>query len=190
VPVKSVSDLVSWLNGMQGNASYGSSGMGGAPHMSAELFKSMTKVEAVHVPYKGSTAAHPDLISGRLAFMFDTVPALAPQVAGGKLKVLAVTTVKRSSALPDVPTMQEAGVKDYETSSWGGILAPAGTPKEVVAKLHAEINKALASPDVKERLLKSGIEPASQSPKQFADFIVSEMKRWGEVAKSAGIQPD
>jgi tripartite-type tricarboxylate transporter receptor subunit TctC len=158
--------------------------------MSAELFKSLAGVDVAHVPYKGSTAAHPDLIAGRTMLMFDTVAAVAPQVKGDKLRALAVTTAKRSSLFPELPTMAEAGLKGYETSTWGGLLAPAGTPKEVVAKLNAEVNKALAAPEVREKLAAAGIEPAGGTPQQFNDFIQSEMARWAKVAKSAGIQPE
>ena len=158
--------------------------------MSAELFKTMAGVDVTHVPYKGSTAAHPDLIAGRVELMFDTVAAIAPQVKGGTVRALAVTTAKRSAVFPDLPTMQEAGIRGYETSTWGGLLAPAGTPKEVIAKLNAEVNKALAAPDVREKLAAAGIEPAGGTPQQFADFIQSEMTRWSKVAKDAGVQPE
>ena len=190
VPAKNVAELVSWLKAHPGKASYASSGSGGAPHMSAELFKTMAGVDVTHVPYKGSTAAHPDLIAGRVELMFDTVAAIAPQVKGGTVRALAVTTARRSAVFPDLPTMQEAGIRGYETSTWGGLLAPAGTPKEVIAKLNAEVNKALAAPDVREKLAAAGIEPAGGSPQQFADFIQSEMTRWGKVAKDAGVQPE
>jgi tripartite-type tricarboxylate transporter receptor subunit TctC len=190
VPAKTVPELVAYLKANPGKFSYASSGNGGAPHMSAELFKTMAGVDLAHVPYKGSTAAHPDLIAGRVALMFDTVAAVSPQVKGGTVRGLAVTTSKRSSVFPDMPTMIEAGMKGYDTSTWGGLLAPAGTPKDVVAKLNAEVNKALASSDVREKLATSGIEPASGSAQQFADFIASEMQRWGQVAKTAGVQPE
>ena len=158
--------------------------------MSGELFKSMTKVDMLHVPYKGSTAAHADLLSGRTSVMFDTVAAINPHVKAGSVRALAVTTATRSAAAPDVPTMAEAGLKGYETSTWGGILAPAGTPKDVVAKLNAEVNKALASPEVRAKMLGAGIEPAGGSPKDFADFMQSEIAKWSAVAKAAGIQPE
>ena len=190
VPAKNVAELVGYLKANPGKTSYASSGNGGAPHMSAELFKSLAGVDATHVPYKGSTAAHPDLIAGRVELMFDTVAAIAPQVKGGTVRALAVTTGKRSAVFPDVLTMQEAGIRGYETSTWGGLLAPAGTPKDVIAKLNAEVNKALAAPDVREKLAAAGIEPAGGSAQQFADFIQSEMVRWGKVAKDAGVQPE
>jgi tripartite-type tricarboxylate transporter receptor subunit TctC len=158
--------------------------------MSAELFKTMAGVDLVHVPYKGSTAAHTDLISGRVVVMFDTVAAIAGQIKGGNVRAIAVTTTARSGVLPDVPTMAEAGLKGYDTSTWGGLLAPAGTPKDVIAKLNAEANKALAAPDVREKLAAAGIEPAGGSPEQFAAFIQSEMQRWAGVAKAARVEPE
>jgi tripartite-type tricarboxylate transporter receptor subunit TctC len=190
LPAKTVAELVSYGKANPGQLTFASSGPGGAPHMSGELFRSMAGIDMLHVPYKGSTAAHADLLSGRTSLMFDTVAAINPQVKAGSVRALAVTTAKRSSAAPDVPTMAEAGLKGYETSTWGGILAPAGTPKDIVAKLNAEMNKALASPDVRQKLLGSGIEPAGGTPQQFAEFIQAEMVKWGNVAKVAGIQPE
>jgi tripartite-type tricarboxylate transporter receptor subunit TctC len=190
VPARSLNELVAYGRANPGKLSFASSGNGGAPHMSGELFKSMTGIDMLHVPYKGSTAAHPDLIGGRTSMMFDTVAAVAPQVKGGTVRGLAVTTLKRSSVFPEVPTMNEAGLKGYDTSTWGGLLAPAGTPKDVIAKLNAEVDKALASPDVREKLAAAGIEPGGGTPQQFGSFIQSEMTRWAKVAKDAGIQPE
>jgi tripartite-type tricarboxylate transporter receptor subunit TctC len=190
VPAKTLPELIAHLKANAGKYSFASSGTGGAPHMSAELFKTMAGVDLVHVPYKGSTAAHGDLIAGRVALMFDTVAAIAGQIKGGNVRPIAVTTATRSGVLPDVPTMAEAGLKGYETSTWGGLLAPAGTPKDVVAKLNAEANKALAAPDVREKLAAAGIEPAGGSAAQFAAFIQSEMQRWAQVAKAAGVEPE
>lgn len=190
LPVTSVKELIAYGKANPGKLSFASSGSGGAPHFSGELFKSMTGIDMVHIPYKGSTLAHPDLTSGRVSLMFDTVAAIGPQVKGGKVRPLAVTTAKRSSAAPQVPTMAQAGLPGYETSTWGGVLAPAGTPKAVVDKLNAEINKALSSPDVRERLQNAGIEPAGGTPAQFASFLQVEMGKWAKVAKDAGIQPE
>ena len=190
LPVKNVAELVAWLKANPGKASYASSGNGGAPHMSAELFKTLAGVDVAHIPYKGSTAAHPDLIAGRVALMFDTVAAIAPQVKAGSVRGLAVTTAKRSAVFPELPTMQEAGIAGYDTSTWGGLLAPAGTPKDVIAKLNAEVVKALAAPDVREALAKAGIEPAGGSAAQFDEFIRAEMTRWAKVAQAAGVQPE
>ena len=190
IPAKNVPELVAYGKANPGTLTFASSGIGGAPHMSGELFKSMAGLDMTHVPYKGSTLAHPDLRSGTTSLMFDTVAAIQPLVKGGIVKALAVTTAKRSAAAPDVPTMAEAGMPGYETSTWGGVLAPAGTPKEIVAKLNAEINKALVAPDVKSKLESAGIEVAGGSPEQFGAFIQSEMKKWDQVAKDANIVPE
>jgi tripartite-type tricarboxylate transporter receptor subunit TctC len=187
---KTVPELIAYGKAHPGELTFASSGPGGAPHMSGELFKSMAKIDMLHVPYKGSTAAHADLLSGRTSLMFDTVAAINPHVKAGSVRALAVTTATRSAAAPDVPTMAEAGMKGYETSTWGGVLAPAGTPKDVVAKLNAEMNRALASPDVRQKMLGAGIEPAGGSPKDFADFMQAEIAKWSAVAKAAGIQPE
>ncbi len=191
-PVMTVTELVAYGKAHPGELSFASSGSGGAPHFSGELFKTQSGIDVMHIPYKGSTPAHPDLLSGRVSMMFDTVAAIAPQVKAGKVRALAVTTAQRSSILPDVPTMRQAGMPNFETSTWGGILAlaPAGTPKPVVEKLDAEVNKALAAPDVKKRLQDAGIEPAGGSSGQFATFIESETTKWGKVTQDAGIKPE
>jgi tripartite-type tricarboxylate transporter receptor subunit TctC len=190
LPAKSVKDLITYGKAHPGQLSFASSGSGGAPHFSGELFKSMAGIDMTHVPYKGSTLAHPDLISGRTSMMFDTVAAINVQIKAGRVRALAVTTPKRSSVLPDVPTMAEAGLPGYETSTWGGLLAPAGTPKAVVAKLNAEVNRILALPDVRKTLQDAGIEPGNGTPQQFSDFIATEMVKWAKVAKGANIQPE
>lgn len=190
LPVQTVKELIAYGKANPGKMTFASSGAGGAPHFSGELFKTMAGLDLVHVPYKGSTLAHPDLLSGRTSLMFDTVAAINAQVKSDKVRALAVTTAKRSAAAPNVPTMAEAGMPGYETSTWGGILAPAGTPKAVVAKLNAEINKALSAPDVRQRLQDAGIEAGGGTSQQFTDFIQSEMVKWAKVAKDAGIQPE
>ncbi len=190
LPVKSVAELIAYGKANPGKLSFASSGNGGAPHFSGELFKSMTGLDLTHVPYKGSTLAHPDLISGRTSLMFDTVAAANVQIKAGRLRALAVTTARRSSVLPDVPTMQEAGIAGYETSTWGGLLAPAGTPAATVARLNAEVARILAMPDVRKTFQDNGIEPGGGSPRQFGDFIATEMVKWAKVAKDAGIQPE
>ncbi|MFT3718439.1 tripartite tricarboxylate transporter substrate binding protein [Pseudorhodoferax sp.] len=189
-PFKSVQDVVAFGKAHPGQLSFASSGNGGAPHFSGELFKSMTGLDMQHIPYKGSTLAHPDLMSGRVSIMFDTLAATSAHIKGGKLRALAVTTPQRLAALPDVPTVAESGLPGYETSTWGGLLAPAGTPAPVVAKLAAETTRILALPDVRERMLAAGVEPVGGTPAQFSAFIQSEMVKWGKVAKAAGIQPE
>ena len=190
LPVKSVKELVAYGKAHPGELSFASSGSGGAPHFSGELFKSMAGIDMAHIPYKGSTLAHPDLISGRTSLMFDTVAAVNVQIKASRVQALAVTTAKRSSILPDVPTMAEAGMPGFDTSTWGGLLAPAGTPKATVAKLNTEVNRILALPDVRKTLQDAGIEPGSGTPQQFGDFIQTEMVKWAKVAKGANIQPE
>lgn len=189
-PAKDLKELIAYGKANSGKLSFGSSGSGGAPHFSGELFKSMTGIDMIHIPYKGSTLAHPDLMSGRVSLMFDTLAAVGTQVKGGGMKALAVTTTQRASTLPNVPTMAEAGLPGYETSTWGGLLAPAGTPKPVVAKLALEVTRILALPDVKQKLLDAGVEPVGGTPEQYGAFIGKEMVKWAKVAKDAGIQPE
>jgi tripartite-type tricarboxylate transporter receptor subunit TctC len=185
-----VRELIAYGKANPGKLSFASSGPGGAPHMSGELFKSMAGIDMVHIPYKGSTVAHPDLISGRTSLMFDTVAAINTQIKAGTVRPLGVTTLQRSSVLPAVPTIAESGLPGYDTSTWGALLAPAGTPKAVVAKLNAEVVRILALPDVRQKLQDAGIEPGQGSPEQVSAFLEKEMVKWAKVAKDAGIQPE
>lgn len=189
-PFKTMQDVIAFGKKNPGQLSFASSGNGGAPHFSGELFQSMAGLQMQHIPYKGSTLAHPDLMSGRVSIMFDTLAATSAQIKAGKLRALAVTTPKRLPAFPDVPTVAEAGLPGYETSTWGGLLAPAGTPKATVQKLALETTRILALPEVRERMLAAGVEPVGGTPDQFAAFIGSEMVKWGKVAKAAGIEPE
>jgi tripartite-type tricarboxylate transporter receptor subunit TctC len=190
LPAKDLKELIAYAKANPGKLSFASSGPGGAPHMSGELFRSMAGIDMTHIPYKGSTAAHPDLLSGRVSMMFDTVAAIMPHVKSGAVRAIAVTTTTRASIAPDVPTMAEAGLAGYETSTWGGVLAPAGTPKDVVAKLNAEFNRDLNLPDVRKKITDAGIEPAGGTSQQFADFIQAEMRKWSKVAKDAHVEPE
>ncbi|HSV47665.1 MAG TPA: tripartite tricarboxylate transporter substrate binding protein [Ramlibacter sp.] len=186
VPARNVREFVAWAKANPAKVSYASSGNGGAPHLSAELFKASTGTAMTHIPYKGSTAAHPDLVSGEVQAMFDTVVAIAPQIKAGKVRALGVTTSQRSAALPEVPTVAESGLPGFDTSTWGGLIAPAGTPREIVAKVNAEVNRILKLPEVRERLQASGAEPGSGSADDFARFVQSEMNKWGQVIKASG----
>jgi tripartite-type tricarboxylate transporter receptor subunit TctC len=191
VPAKNVTELVAWIKANPDKAIYASSGPGSSLHMAAELFMSMSKTQMQHVPYKGSSAAHPDLLAGRTAMIFDPVPAIRAHVKAGTLRGLAVTTSTRSSAFPELPTVAEsAGFAGYDASTWGGILAPAGTPKEIVAKLNVAINDALKLEDVRTRLIGAGIEIQSGTPERFGEVIKSEVDKWGRIVKEAGIQPE
>jgi len=190
LPARSVKELVTYGKAHPGELSFASSGTGGAPHFSGELFKSMAGLDLAHIPYKGSTLAHPDLISGRTALMFDTVAAVNVQIKANRVRALAVSTARRSSILPELPTMAEAGLPGFDTSTWGGLLAPAGTPRATVAKLNTEVNRILALPDVRKPLQDAGIEPGGGTPEQFRDFIQSEMVKWAKIAKGANLQPE
>jgi tripartite-type tricarboxylate transporter receptor subunit TctC len=190
VPAKTVPELITWIKANQDKVSYASSGPGSSLHMAAELFMNMSGTKMQHIPYKGSSAAHPDLMAGRTTMIFDTVSAIRQHVESGAVRGLAVTTVERSAAVPALPTISEAALKGYDASTWGGILAPAGTPKDVVAKLNVAINAALKMDDVKERLTKAGIQIQGGTPEQFAAVIQREVDKWGKVVKEAGIQPE
>lgn len=190
LPVKNVAELIAHAKANPDKLSYASSGQGSSLRTAAELFRSMTGTQILHVPYKGSTAAHPDLIAGRTSMIFDTITAILPQVKSGAVRALAVTTLNRSSIAPDIPTIAESGVAGYDASSWGGILAPPGTPRDVVEVLNAAMSRILLAPDVKARLANSGIEVAPGTPRQFEEFMQSEMRKWAKVAKDAGIVPE
>ncbi len=191
VPAKNVPELVAWIKANPDKANYASSGPGSSLHMAAELFMSMSKTKMQHVPYKGSSAAHPDLLAGRTAMIFDPVPAIRGHVKSGALRGLAVTTANRSSVFPDTPTIAESpGFAGYDASTWGGILAPVGTPKDIVTKLNLAINDALKLDDVRTRLIGAGIEIQSGTPEHFSNVIKSEVDKWGRITKEAGIVPE
>jgi tripartite-type tricarboxylate transporter receptor subunit TctC len=149
----------------------------------------MAKIEIVHVPYKGGPPALTDLIGGHVALMFNSLPAVIPQVKSGKLRALALAADKRAPALPDMPTFAEAGLRDFEAGSWYGVLAPAGTPRDIIARLHAETVRILALPDVRQRFATEGATPLGNSPEEFAEQIRKDHARWAKVAKDAGIKP-
>ncbi|TPG21319.1 tripartite tricarboxylate transporter substrate binding protein [Variovorax guangxiensis] len=189
-PYKNVKEMIAYAKAHPNKINFGSSGNGSSIHLSGELFKQMAGVDMQHVPYRGSAPAVSDLLGGQISVMFDNMPSAIPHVKGGKLRALAVTTAKRSPALPDVPTIAEAGVPGYEATSWFGLLAPAGTPAPIVAKLNASILKALADPEVKKKLAEQGAEPFGEKPEQFAAFIQAETAKWGKVVKESGASLD
>jgi tripartite-type tricarboxylate transporter receptor subunit TctC len=158
--------------------------------MAAELYMQMTGTKMHHVPYKGSSAAHPDLLAGRTAMIFDTITAVRGHVKAGTLRAIAVTTLKRASSMPELPTIAESGLPGYDAATWGGILAPAGTPKPVLAKLNGAINAALKQDDVRTRLGGAGIEIQGGTPEEFGAVIKAEIDKWGRIVKQAGIQPE
>jgi tripartite-type tricarboxylate transporter receptor subunit TctC len=190
VPARTPQELAAWIKANPDKSSFATSGKGSSLHMAAELFKSMAGISTMlHVPYRGSTAAHPDLLGGRTAMIFDTITAILPHVQSGGVRGLAVTTAKRSASV-DLPTIAESGFPGYDANTWGGILAPAGTPKEIVLKLNTEINKALEAEDVRARLAANGIDIQGGTPERFADYIKAEVAKWGKVTRDAGIQPE
>ena len=188
-PFKTVPELIAYAKANPGKVTYGSSGNGSSIHLSGELFKSMTKVDMTHVPYKGSAPAVSDLLGGQIAVMFDNMPSALPHVKSGKLRAIAVTSAKRSPELPNVPTVGES-VPGYEATSWFGMFAPAGTPPDIVAKLNAVIVKALADPEVRKKISEQGAEPYPETPKEFAAFIQKESAKWGKVVRDSGASVD
>lgn len=190
VPVKTLRELIAYAKSKPGELSFASSGAGAPQRMGGELFKRSAGVDMIHIPYKGSGPAMTDLIGGQVLTMVETVPAALPHIRAGKLRALAVTTPQRISMLPDVPTTAEAGMPGFEVSSLFGILAPAGTPKEIITRLNAEITKLLQLPDVKEQLLAQGAFSVTTSPDQAAARVQQEIALWAKVIKEADIKPD
>lgn len=190
VPARTVADLVALAKAAPGKLHYASSGVGASPHLTMELLKSRTGMAIVHVPFKGSSQAMPELYGGRIEVMFDNLPGQVPVVRSGKLRGLGVTSLKRSAQLPDVPTIAESGVPGFEVSVWYGLCATAGTPAPVLAKIHADTVAVLGSPDLRQRLVEGGVDPAPMAADAFAAFIAAELKKWAGVVKDAGIQPE
>ncbi|MCE2999882.1 MAG: tripartite tricarboxylate transporter substrate binding protein [Betaproteobacteria bacterium] len=188
LPVKSVQEFIAYARANPGKLSYGSPGLGSTAHMSMELFKSMTGSNVVHVPYKGSAGVLNDVMGGQIAVTIDNMPPYVPQVRAGKIRALAVSTAKRSSAMPDLPSIAEAGVPGYDAGAWFGLLAPAGTPRAVVDKLSAETARILKLPEVSKRISELGAEPVGGTPEQFAAFIKSEIDKWAKVIKDANVE--
>ena len=186
VPATTVKELIELARARPGKLSYASSGSGTSIHLCGELFKMLAKVDMLHVPYKGSAPAMTDMIGGQVQVMFDNMPSALPHVKAGKLRALAVTSAQRSPSAPDVITMGEAGVPGFDVQSWFGLVAPKGTPKDIIARVNAEAVKALATADIKERFLDLGAVPAPMSPEAFGDFIRAEIIRWSEVVKASG----
>jgi len=190
LPAKTLPEFVAWMKAHPDEAKVATSGRGSAQEMAAEMFRIASGTQMLLVPYKGSSAAHPDLLAGRTALFIDTLTAILPQVKAGNARAVAVSTRKRTQSLPDVPTADEQGFKGYDANTNGGFLAPAGTPKAIVAKLNAEINAALKLPDVRTKLEAAGIEIQGGTPEAYAALIKSDLAKWGKVVKEAGIQPE
>ena len=190
VAAKSVAELIALAKAKPGQLSYASWGKGSSTHLATELFMTMTHVKIVQVPYKGSGNAMPDMIAGNVQLAFDSMASSVPQIRTGRLRPLGISALKRSNAIPEVPTISESGVNGFEAGSWYGFFAPARTPREIVAKLHGEIIKALKLAEVQERMAVVGMEPIGNTPAQFGEQIRSDLDKWGKVVKTAGIQPE
>jgi tripartite-type tricarboxylate transporter receptor subunit TctC len=189
LPVKSLADLIALAKQKPGELTYGTPGIGTSPHMSMELLKSMAGIELRHIPYRGTAPAVTDVISGQIAVTFANALTARPQVEAGNVRALAVSGPKRIEALPDIPPVAEAGVPGYEAMQWYGLLAPAGTPPEILTRLNAEVTKALGTADMKEKLATDGAEAVGTTSAAFAAFITSELDKWTRVARAANIQP-
>jgi tripartite-type tricarboxylate transporter receptor subunit TctC len=190
VPAKSVKDLVALALAQPGGLTFASGGSGSGTHLAAELLKSVAGIDVRHVPYKGVTAAIPDLLAGRVTMMFSPIQSVLPLVRDGKLRALAVTSSKREPTVPELPTIAESGYPGFEVTLWSGLLAPAGTPAPIVDRVHFETVKALARADVRARFATLGVAPIGNSPDEFAAAVKSEIPRWAKVIKAAGIKQD
>ena len=190
LPANSVSELVALLKAAPGKYNYGSSGVGGAGHLAMALFESMAGVDVVHVPYKGGAPAVVDLVAGRLTLMMANLTTAQPHIRAGKLRGLGVGKVKRSPLFPEMPTIAEAGVKGYEANNWNGVVAPTGTPRLAIERLHQEIVATLKDPAIADRMARAGLEPVGDTPAEFAQYLKSEAAKWGKLVKSAGIKPE
>ncbi|MDB5883519.1 MAG: hypothetical protein JWP43_3397 [Ramlibacter sp.] len=191
LPVKSVKDLIALAKQKPGQLSYASAGNGTSNHLTVELLKVLADIDLVHIPYKGDTPAITDVIGGQVPMMFPTLPVALPQIKSGKLRAIAVSSAKPTSLMPGVPTVAESGgLPDFEVSVWVGILAPAGTPKDIAERLSAELTRIVRLPEVKEKLASLGAEPATMDPAQFAGYIKSETAKWSKVAQAAKIVPN
>jgi tripartite-type tricarboxylate transporter receptor subunit TctC len=190
LPVKTVKELIALARAKPGYLNFGSSGNGGSPHLAGEMFKLRTGVNMVHVPFKGAPAAQTALIAGEIHLNFSSMPSAIGHVRAGRMRAIAVTGAKRSPATPELPTMMEAGIKDFETSAWQGFFAPAKTPPAVVGILNREAAKAMQSPELKERLAPEGAEPVANSPEEFRAWLKHEITKWAAVVKAANIRID
>ena len=189
-PIRTVQELIAEAKAKPGALTFASSGAGTSQHLAGELFKRLAGVEITHIPYKGSSPALQDLIGGHVSMVFDNVVAVAALIKSGKVRPLGVTSLKRVQAFPDVPTIAESGLSDYEVVSWQGIFAPAGTPPDIVKRLNEEIVKILRMPDVVERMDTLGLEPVGNTPEEFAKFQRAEIAKWAKVVKEAGLKAE
>jgi len=187
LPVRSLKELIALARARPGEMNYGSGGVGTTPHLSGELLATMARLKLVHIPYKGEGPAIVDVLAGHLPFMFTNVTASSVHVQSGRMRALAVTGPQRAPAVPGVPTLAESGLPGFEVVGFFGVMAPAGTPREIVAQLNTEIGKVLARPDIRERFASQALEPGNQTAEQFGDYLRSEAVKWGKLIRDAGI---
>jgi tripartite-type tricarboxylate transporter receptor subunit TctC len=190
LPIKSVQELIDFAKNNPGKLSYGSAGSGSSQHVGIEMFKLMTGTQMVHVPFKAIQTATTEVIAGRVQLTFDNLASMLPHVRAGRVRALGVTSLKRSAAIPELPTISEAGVPGFEVTTWSGVVVPAGVPKPIIARLNAEINKALASQSAKERLAGSGYDLVGGTPEQFTELVSREIAKWADVVKRTGAKLD
>jgi tripartite-type tricarboxylate transporter receptor subunit TctC len=190
LPIKSVQDLIDYAKSNPNKLSYGSSGSGSSQHLGMEMFKLMSGTQMVHVPFKAIAAATTEVIGGRVQLVFDNLASMTPHVRAGRVRALGVTSLRRSPALPELPTISESGLAGFEVTTWSGVVVPAGVPKTIVARLNAEINKALVSQNAKDRLAGNGYDLVGGTPEQFAELVQKEMTKWAEVVKRTGARLD
>ena len=188
LPFKTVPELVAYAKSRPGTLNFASAGAGTSTHLAGELFKSVAGIDVVHVPYKGGAAAMTDIIAGQVAYYFGTMPSSMPLAKAGKLRALAVTSLTRSPAAPEVPTIAESGYPKFETAAWYGLMFPTGTPREIVARTNAATMVVLALPDIRERLVHEGSEPLGSTPAQFGAYIKAEIAKWSGVVKAANLK--
>ena len=190
LPAQNLAEFISLAKTKPGAMNFGSGGSGTSNHLAGELFNIVAGVKLVHVPYKGVNLAMNDALGGQIQLVVIGIPAAQPHIRAGKLRALGVISPQRSPALPEVPTVAEAGLPNFEVTTWYGVLAPAGTPRDIIAKLHAGVVRALQNPDVRKRLMNDGAEPVGSSPPEFADYLRAETGKWAKVIKAAGIKPE
>jgi tripartite-type tricarboxylate transporter receptor subunit TctC len=190
LPVKTLAEYVRYAKDAKDGVTFASSGSGSSIHLSGEMFKMQAKIQMLHIPYKGSAPAVTDLLGGQVESMFDNAPSALPHIKAGKLRAIAVTSAQRSPFLPDVPTIAESGYPGFDVQSWFALVAPAGTPKPIIMQLNAALNKALNSPEVKQRLQELAATPEPGSPEKMAAFEATEVKRWRDVVKASGAKAE
>lgn len=190
VPAKSVSEFITWAKAQNGKVDFASTGAGSPPHLAAELLKVIAGLEMQHVPYKGGSAVLPDLIAGRVQMFFGSISTLKPHVDGGRVRAIGMTTLKRASAMPDVPTFIESGLKGYEVNGWYGLFTTAKTPAAIVDKLNTNLRQILGEADTRAQFTRNGLDPAPDSADEFGKLLKTEIAKWAKVVKAAGIKPE